>query len=117
MATLKSGFAILSYQKNGANYDYRVVKNNLLPSQNFNSSGFDHENNLWLGTLNNGAVRINDINTFYKDIDIDYSLFKFQNRQLRISCFSTTSNNRFWVGSFDKGIFRFDLKKKSIQRI
>ncbi|WP_194524872.1 two-component regulator propeller domain-containing protein [Zobellia roscoffensis] len=111
LATLKSGFAILSYQKNGANYDYRVVKNNLLPSQNFNSSGFDHENNLWLGTLNNGAVRINDINTFSKDTDIDYSLFKFQNRQLRISCFSTTSNNRFWVGSFDKGIFRFDLKK------
>ncbi|MGJ8736681.1 hybrid sensor histidine kinase/response regulator transcription factor [Zobellia laminariae] len=111
LVTLKKGAAILSYSKLGDGYNYQIVKTDLLPSQNFNSSGFDHHNNLWLGTLNKGAIRINDIKSLTEGSDIDYSIFKFQNKQLRISYFQRTSNNRFWVGSYDKGLFRFDLKK------
>ena len=111
LITLEKGITILSYSKMDEGYDYQIIKRNLLPSKNFNSSGFDHHNNLWLGTLNNGAVRINDIKSLYSDSDIDYSVFKFGSKQLRISCFHRTSNNRFWIGSYDKGLFRFDLKK------
>ncbi|MBU2974431.1 hybrid sensor histidine kinase/response regulator transcription factor [Zobellia sp. B3R18] len=111
LVTLKKGFAILAYEKKDNKYLYQIVRNNLLATESFNSSGLDHQNNLWLGTLNNGAVRINTTDSLKYDSTIDYSLFKFQNKQLRISCFKATSNNRFWVGSFDKGLFRFDLKK------
>ncbi|MDO6807362.1 two-component regulator propeller domain-containing protein [Zobellia galactanivorans] len=111
LVTLKSGVLMFSYGANGKGYDYSLLQDEILPEHNFNSSAFDLENHLWLGTLNSGAIRIDDINALRHGSQNQYAPFSFENKQLRMSCFESTKEHGFWVGSFDKGLYRFDLKK------
>ncbi|WP_158285107.1 hybrid sensor histidine kinase/response regulator transcription factor [Arenibacter aquaticus] len=111
LVTLDAGAIIISQAKSANGYKYSVTGHTIFPELNFNSSILDQNKNLWLGTLTNGAIRIDDMDALGSNAIVDHTVFAYKDRQLRTSCFHLAKNSGFWLGSFDKGVYRFNLQE------
>jgi len=109
LVTLLNGVAIIN--KDVSRSDLFHLKRKDLDTYQFNSSFFDAEGNLWLGTLNEGIVYINDVKSFELHNDFNIENFTDNLSTLRSSCFISTSNNDCWFATFNEGIYRFDVNK------
>ncbi|SDE72816.1 Signal transduction histidine kinase [Pricia antarctica] len=107
LVTLSSGIALISFKKEGKQYTYDLLRINILNTYNFNSATFDETGHLWLGTLNEGAIRIDTIQSLASGSLGNFLIFKSSTGLLRVSAFMSTKNNGFWLSTFDKGLYRF----------
>lgn len=108
LVALDKGIAIVNFEKK--NHDYRfTVSQKLLETYKVVTATVDNRNHLWLGTDREGLVYINSVTNLIKHQTNDSLNYNFNPSLLRISCI-TIAKNGCWVGSFNKGVLKFDLK-------
>ena len=116
VVTRTEGFSILKYEKRNGQYSFQW-KGDGLNDYQLTSAGVDSLGNLWLGTLLDGVVRIENFsheislnhhqtNSFY-----DKKYFDLKSGMLRVSCFYFSKKTGEWVGTFNNGLYEFDLKE------
>lgn len=111
LVTLRRGITVLEYGTNGYASDFKRVRKDILSNYRFNSSIIDSSGKLWLGTLNDGALRFDSVADFINGDHKDFSHFKPNSGLLRMSTFKSTRNADMWMATFDKGVYQFDTSK------
>ena len=110
LITLLNGVGVVCYNKENKTF---TLTSTLLIKEQFNTASIDSKGDLWLGTLNNGIVKIKDINKTItcKNLGkLEIHSFNDNIDRLRISYVLSSSNNT-WVGSFNEGLYQFDNKE------
>ncbi|SDR70664.1 Two component regulator propeller [Polaribacter sp. KT25b] len=110
LSTLNNGLAVFSLNKNNE----FILKKKIFINDNFNSIKLDSKGNLWLGTLNDGILQIENFTSALKnDFKEPFKEKRFTDNlnRLRISRIISSSNNNIWVGTFDEGLYQFNIKE------
>lgn len=94
-----------------------VKKHQTMMQQQFSSAAIDKLGNLWLGTLQRGIIHISNANSFVTNKPFKQSFFRGKSGFLRTSCFLATRDYGCWMGSFDNGIYQFDLEENPFKYI
>ncbi len=108
LVTKRTGIALIEYENKGGDFSITRVKKEILPNYRFNSSVIDSSEKLWLGTLNDGALRFESLESFIKGNYKDFTHFKPYSGLLRVSAFTSTRNADLWMATYDKGVYQFD---------
>ncbi len=108
LATKEAGFTVFNYTVKNNSYNF-TWKKNYLEDTRFMSSGIDSLGNLWLGTQLDGVIRIDNFSKQKLEPIFQKKLFEIDN--LRTSFFHFTKNNGTWVGTFNRGLYNFDLQE------
>ncbi len=108
LATLSYGIAVIDFQLNKGicNFSNESI---LLNNYQFNSISLDQEGNLWLGTLRDGFIKIDKLEAFLNQTSYKISSFSIDQGLLRASCIASSTSYGCWAGTFNKGIYRFNL--------
>ena len=110
ITTLTAGIAILNLNKKNR----FVLRKKLLTKNNFKSIKFDTEGDLWLGTIDNGIIKLENFKSFLDSGFINNykeKVFTDNLDRLRISSIISSSNNNIWVGTFNEGLYQFNSKE------
>ncbi len=108
LVTQRNGAAVVQYESEGTKLTYRLIKRDILPEYRFNFAEIDPSGKLWLGTLNDGAIRFNTVSDFLGQNTQGYSHFTSDSGLLRVSSFKSIGNTDMLMGTFDKGVYQFD---------
>lgn len=111
LLTGRSGINLLKYEANENDFDFKLVRKAILSNYRFNSSIIDFSGKLWLGTLNDGALRFDSVSDFITGSHKDFTHFKPNSGLLRVSTFKSVNNTDLWMATFDKGVYQFDTTK------
>ncbi|PKQ61325.1 hypothetical protein BZG02_16155 [Labilibaculum filiforme] len=106
---LDFGIAILEYQISNKKITLKL-KGTYLQSESFKTASIDHYRNLWLGTLNDGMIRIENADLIKNGKAFKQSRFNAGKSTLRSSCFAPITKSGCWYGTFNEGIFHFDME-------
>ncbi|NMH86842.1 hybrid sensor histidine kinase/response regulator transcription factor [Flavivirga algicola] len=116
LVTLFLGVAIIEIKKEeGGSITFQLRKK-LLTQHKFNSSMVDSTNKLWLGLLNDGAVRFNQVNDFIDGENGKELYFEFNSGYIKSSCFYETTTGDCWLGTFNEGLFKFELNQNPFKK-
>jgi signal transduction histidine kinase/DNA-binding response OmpR family regulator/ligand-binding sensor domain-containing protein len=116
MVTLDYGIAILDFKINKGSYTFNVL-NTDFHSEQFNSSILDSLGNLWLGSLKKGLIHIEDMDLLKNKRPFKSSIYKPERGILRSSAMLTVSSNKScWYGTFNEGLFRFDINENPFKK-
>ncbi|MDO7173137.1 hybrid sensor histidine kinase/response regulator transcription factor [Mariniflexile sp. AS56] len=115
LVTLQYGIAILDFKSNKDSYSFKVL-NKDFDSEQFNSSLLDSLGNLWLGSLNTGLLHIEDIDSLKNKRPFKTSTYKPERGILRSSAILAVSNYNCWYGTFNEGLFRFDINENPFKK-
>ena len=115
LATRGFGFSVFNYVKENGKYRFTWEQNGLTKKR-FSSAGLDALGNLWLGTLIDGVIRIDDFsnqkkNPSNKKLGKNYKQKLFEVDHLRTSYFHFSKNRGIWLGTFNRGLYQFDLEE------
>jgi len=107
LVALPYGIAVVEFNL-GEAISFKL-KHRVLKSRKFNSLMLDELNNLWLGTLNEGVLFIDDLTSLLvNDDELDIKYFNNGLKIFRTSCIIKSSNNNCWVGTFNEGAFQLN---------
>ncbi|MCW2119029.1 hybrid sensor histidine kinase/response regulator transcription factor [Flavobacterium sp. 7A] len=109
LVTLNKGIAILNY-KTSKKSSIFTISHFDLKNYEFVTSALDRFNNLWLGTAKEGFIRVNNASLVINKSKYTIADFNISPSLLRMSCFVPLKNS-CWVGSFNKGIYKFELNE------
>jgi signal transduction histidine kinase/DNA-binding response OmpR family regulator/ligand-binding sensor domain-containing protein len=109
LVTLENGIAVVNY-KTDSKSAYFNISHTDLNKYEFVTSAIDRFNNVWLGTSKEGFIRINNASLLVDKKDYTTTDFNLSPSLLRVSCLVPFKNS-CWVGSFNKGVFKFDLNE------
>lgn len=112
LVTLGNGISVINYQLNNSNYSFKLKFKDFKNDQ-FNSSFIDESHNLWLGTLNDGVIHINNVSDYKDRKNYVRKNFKPNKGLLRSSCLVGVKNKICWYGTFNEGLFKFNLDENS----
>jgi len=110
LITLLEGVALVDYEVSKGEFSFKLNHKNL-ESYQFNSALIDPLNKLWLGTLNAGLIQVDDIEILRNKAPITIKKFTEGKKILRISSIVSTKNNNCWVGTFNEGLYKFDMNQ------
>lgn len=110
LVTLLNGVAIIEREENPNAAVFRLKRKDLGNYQ-FNSALIDTQYNLWLGTLNEGLILIEDLKSFESQDHYDIKIFTDNLPILRSSSLVSTSNSSCWFATFNEGLYRFDINE------
>ena len=117
LVTQRNGAAVVRYEFDGTKLTYRLIKKDVLPEYRFNFAEIDPSGKLWLGTLNDGAIRFNTVTDFLDQNSQSYDHFKSDSGLLRVSSFKSIGNTDIWMGTFDKGVYQFNTSANPFKTI
>ncbi|UMB54029.1 ATP-binding protein [Lutibacter sp. A64] len=110
LISLLNGVAFVDFKiKNGA-FNFKLVHKSLENYQ-FNSLLLDPLQKLWLGTLNDGLIKIDDVNSLKNLPPFKIKSFKDGMKILRMSSLVATKNNYCWAATFNKGLYKFNINQ------
>ena len=100
----------INFNLNKNVYEFSLLKKTKIKQSKIVCTEVDNQGKLWLGTVNKGVVRIYD---WKKDIndDANRTVFSGSTSVLRSSIIRSFKKDYCWLGTFDKGVYFFDLKK------
>ncbi|WP_152286253.1 hybrid sensor histidine kinase/response regulator transcription factor [Flavicella marina] len=108
VAKLK-GLVTIDY--NVSQNSFSAINNLAFSNSQISTLSLDTDRNLWLGFLNNGLMKLPTPN-FNQSLSKTKALkFKDNSNILRSSALYISSHNHCWYGTFNKGIYRFDLRQ------
>ncbi|WP_296380928.1 two-component regulator propeller domain-containing protein [Winogradskyella sp.] len=107
LVTLLNGVAVVEVDTKSSKSDLALKHINFKDNQ-FNSALLDSAGKLWLGTLNEGVIVINDTEAFRLEQATNHQKFTDNLPRLRSSYIVETSQNSCWLATFNEGIYRFD---------
>ncbi|WP_066627008.1 hybrid sensor histidine kinase/response regulator transcription factor [Labilibacter marinus] len=73
------------------------------------AASIDSIGNIWLGTINNGVVRVKNIEGVLQGKEIQSSVFQIKNAKVRANTIIQTKQKGCWIGTQNEGVFRFDV--------
>jgi len=115
LATLDYGIVIIGFKNNNGRYLFKALQKDF-NSEQFNSSLIDSLGNLWLGSLKNGLIHIDNINLIKNQKPFEKGVFKPREGILRSSAIIAVANNSCWYGSFNEGLFKFDINENPFKK-
>ena len=104
-----NGISVITYLKQDNKYAFRLERTNL-KGINIRHAAIDYNNNLWVGTFRDGFIKINDVNNFIEGKKITTHNFNLKAKLVRTSFILPTESKGCWIGTFNKGLYRFDTK-------
>jgi signal transduction histidine kinase/DNA-binding response OmpR family regulator/ligand-binding sensor domain-containing protein len=107
--TLDHGFALVDYNKGNEGFSFEL-KDIYLKSEEFKTASIDKSGNLWLGTLSDGIIQLDNVDLLQEKKEFKISRFSAGKSTLRSSCFATNTGSGCWFGTFNEGLFQFDLE-------
>lgn len=114
LTTLDKGLGVFKVSKQSENYSIELLRTEL-PEYDFRGASVDVLGGLWLGVANLGVLQVDNVNALVKGDSFQTKIFTKRNGRIRTSCVTTSARSGCWVGSFDKGIMRFNLKDKAFK--
>ncbi|WP_175609933.1 hybrid sensor histidine kinase/response regulator transcription factor [Zobellia uliginosa] len=102
------GMAVIHSNKQGSKYTFEITRVDF-PQYSFKNCMVDNSNNVWLGILNDGFMRLNDASDLKNNSDYDISYFEFETNTIKSSVFYQTSLGDCWLGTFNKGLYQFRI--------
>ncbi|MGJ8745695.1 hybrid sensor histidine kinase/response regulator transcription factor [Polaribacter sp.] len=115
LISLEYGLGVVCYN---ADKNEFTLKKQLLLEKQLNKLCVDNNGDLWLGTLNKGILKINNIKenlTCNSTKEFTVESFNDDVDRLRISSIISADNN-IWVGSFNEGLYQFDIKENPFKK-
>ncbi|MCL7754583.1 hybrid sensor histidine kinase/response regulator transcription factor [Polaribacter sp. Z022] len=115
LINLQFGVGVLCYDSNNNKFS---LTNKILLENQFNNLCIDDNEDLWLGTLNKGVVKINNVKSLIACNNVKELQKKYFNDdvdRLRISSIFS-SNNNIWIGSFNEGLYQFNIKENPFKK-
>ncbi|WP_111708898.1 hybrid sensor histidine kinase/response regulator transcription factor [Lutibacter citreus] len=112
LVTLEKGIGIIVYKPSD---DTFRLKNIDLKEFKFTSASIDKLNNLWLGTNDEGVIKINNVQSFINGRNYEKSRFILKSGLTRISSINSRTNSGCWVTTFNKGVFQFDVEESGFK--
>ncbi|ANW95295.1 hypothetical protein AXE80_02890 [Wenyingzhuangia fucanilytica] len=107
---LKRGVAFVGYKSDNNIYKFKI-SHKALGSDNYKSASIDTLGNLWLGSLKNGLIHIDNMNLLKENKPYKLSFYKPKKGLLRSSTILAGHKNICWYGTFNTGLLRFDVKE------
>ena len=108
------GIATIDYAKVNGQYTFQLNQVNLTEYRPTNV-GVDDLGNLWIGTLGNGVVKINNYKNLLSEQKAENSIaikkFDLRSGTLRASYVYFSKNSGAWIGTFNKGLYQFELEE------
>ncbi|MRT91967.1 ATP-binding protein [Ancylomarina sp. 16SWW S1-10-2] len=108
LLTLDLGIAFVEYHISNGDFVFEL-KGTYFKSEGFKTASIDKFRNLWLGTLNDGVIHIENVDRLKNNKSYKQSYFNAGKSILRCSCFAPSTKSGCWFGTFNDGIFNFDL--------
>lgn len=108
IVTLEKGLAFVDFTANNGVYSFNLRFKDFKQKE-FNSALIDASNSLWLGTLNNGIIHINNVTSYKNREPFVTKIFKKEVGFLRSSCLVAVTNKICWFGTFNDGLFKFNI--------
>ncbi|MDO6519002.1 hybrid sensor histidine kinase/response regulator transcription factor [Zobellia uliginosa] len=108
------GMAFIQLDRHDNSYSFKLIKQSF-PQYIFKSCMADNSNNLWLGTLDKGFIRLNNVSDIKNNSIYDISYFEFGTNNIKTSCFYQTSVGDCWLGTFNKGLYQFKIGNNPFQ--
>ncbi|WP_139957414.1 hybrid sensor histidine kinase/response regulator transcription factor [Flavicella sediminum] len=115
LVTLRKGLIYINYKKEEDAISYKV-KSKHFPKYYFKNAKVDPSGKLWLGLLNEGLFVLDDVYSLTDNSKLDIKKLQLTPGLLRISCFSFSERSGNWVGSFNKGVYRFDTQENPFHK-
>jgi len=110
LVTLLNGIAIIDKDESLKSTSF-LLKRKDLETYQFYCSFIDPKGNLWLGTLNEGIIYIDNAKSFELQKAFNIENFTDDLSTLRSSTLVSTSNNNCWFATFNEGLYRFDVNE------
>ncbi|MDO6738774.1 hybrid sensor histidine kinase/response regulator transcription factor [Wenyingzhuangia sp. 2_MG-2023] len=110
------GLRFVNFKLENDKYIYESQKIQLTEYK-FVCANIDNKGKLWLGEINSGVYKISDINAFKEHKNYTIQYFKANSNKLRSSTIVDFNAQYSWLGSFDKGVYLFDLNKNPFKEL
>ena len=91
--------------------ELQVLRNNNLDQENIQTLFIDREENLWIGTANNGLVRLFLSDQFFPVFRQNLKPFDGGTSENTIRSIWSDQQNIIWLGSYGGGLFKFDREQ------
>lgn len=114
LIALNFGFGIVNFNFINGNYKFEFLQRKL-PNEAISRITIDKLRNVWIGTRNDGVIHLDNADKLKKNTDFKISYFREKSGLIRTSCLTLTGNDECWIGTFNKGIYRFKLKENPIK--
>ncbi len=115
LVVLRGGIAFVSI--NEKNRGVLELKFKTLLEEQYKNAIVDFKGNLWLAHLNKGVSLIESVEDLInKNNVLSKKTFDLETVMLRGSCFSISKSSGCWAGTFNKGIYRFDLNENPFKK-
>ncbi|WP_435313854.1 hybrid sensor histidine kinase/response regulator transcription factor [Cellulophaga fucicola] len=115
IASANTGILVVSFKKEEDKITFKFKEKKLLENQ-FNSLSKDKLGNLWLGTLTNGLIRVENAEEFIQNKKGITSSFYFEKGLMRVSAIAAATSTGCWVATFNEGIYKFDVEENPFKR-
>ncbi|OWW27310.1 hypothetical protein B4Q04_06530 [Zobellia sp. OII3] len=102
----EGGIALVEFEQNNDSFRFKLIKKAFV-KKIFNSCMVDNTNQVWLGLLYNGFMRINNASDLKASAPYETSYFEFETGNIKSSCFYQSSLGDCWFGTFNKGLYQF----------
>ncbi|WPR71382.1 ATP-binding protein [Flavobacterium sp. NG2] len=109
IVTIDKGIAVVNLKRSQKNIQYQLSHTDL-KQYDFVTVAIDNHDNLWLGTNKDGFIRVESASQCSSKRKYSIKEYNIAPSLLRVSCFAPLKNS-CWVGSFNKGLFKFDLNE------
>ncbi|MEM9916837.1 MAG: two-component regulator propeller domain-containing protein [Bacteroidota bacterium] len=104
----QNGLSVLDDQFQFKEQEIQLLRQNRLDKENINKLLLDKEDNLWIGTANNGLIRLFLSNK-------QFPLFRLNTKDVDhgtadniVRSIYAESEQTIWIGSYGSGLFRFN---------
>lgn len=115
VTTLSYGLIVFGIEKNNESYNFKII-NKDLKGYAFNGSMTDSTGKLWLSLLNDGMMVFDDALSLKNKNYNQPSFFEFKTGQIKASIIYSTSAGSCWLGTFNEGLYQFDLNKNPFKK-
>lgn len=116
IATRQRGLSIVKLDKDFKDYKFRL-KEIRYSEEQFNSLSIDKNQNLWLGTVYDGVIHINNVKSFLAGKDYTEQRFANVSRVIRTSSIVANTQSGCWITTFNKGIYRFNIDENPFRKL
>ncbi|UXX81083.1 response regulator [Reichenbachiella carrageenanivorans] len=110
LVTQNAGFVILKIDRSTTDYGM-TVESKQMTQFHFNSAMLDDLGHVWLGTVNAGVIQIRGVEALINQTPWMTYRYNEDDGLLRVGCIVSSTLGSSWVGSFNKGLFRFDINE------
>lgn len=102
-----NGLMNIEYINDDEKYKFRVARHEY-KGEPLRCISKDNNKQLWIGKYREGFIKVHSVNKLINNEKYHTSSFDLESELVRSSCITPTTNRGCWVGTFNRGLYRFD---------